>query len=174
MSQNSKIWSRRTNKNGSWACTHRFEDGTETYHYVNNDGSVYMKHRDGSTTYSPEEGSYLPRKERDPESNIPAPTVEEIAAEAKVVKEEHREYLVSRINYSKGARTTPRRRHFNRARLFPMLWHLLGHPTCRKGFELTIDAMFRRGNDCNQLRVLPGGTCIAPQRNSPLFPAPST
>jgi hypothetical protein len=69
-----------------------------------------MVHRDGSATYSPAdlEGSYLTAKERDPNSNIPALTTEEIVAEAEAVKEQYREYLDRR-----GERDIL-------ARLFPM------------------------------------------------------
>ncbi|KAF9792145.1 hypothetical protein BJ322DRAFT_1102662 [Thelephora terrestris] len=94
MSQKSKVLS-LLNEKVRWARTHKFEDGTKTYHYITRDWSVYMVHRDGSATYSPAdlEGSYLTAKERDPNSNIPALTTEEIVAEAEAVKEQYREYL---------------------------------------------------------------------------------
>lgn len=79
-----------------------------------------MKHRDGSATLSPAEGVYTPREGPDPDSKIPAPTMEEIIEEAKEVKREHREYLASPVRYWNGVRTFPRRRSNNIAWLFPM------------------------------------------------------
>ena len=81
------------------------------------DGSVYMSHRDGSATYSPVDGTYIPRKGHDPDSKIPAPTAEEVIEETENVKREHREYLASPVKYWGGVRTTPH--GFNIAWLFP-------------------------------------------------------
>jgi hypothetical protein len=90
------------------------------------DGSVYMHHRDGSATYSPEEETYVQRKPSDPDSKIPAPTEEEIVEEAKEVKREHREYLASPVRYWNGVRTVPRRN--NLAWLFPMYFFFFPFP----------------------------------------------
>ena len=66
-----------------------------------------MKHRDGSATFVPEEGTYVLRGGRVPNSTLPAPTMEEIIKEHEEIKEEHRQYLIRPVNYWDGARTTP-------------------------------------------------------------------
>lgn len=78
-----------------------------------------MKHRDGSATYIPVGDTYVPRGERDPDSKVPALTMEEIIEEANEVKKEHREYLASPIRYWNGARTTFRRGYTDLSWLFP-------------------------------------------------------
>ena len=83
-----------------------------------------MRHRDDSATYVPVEGTYIPRKECDSGSKIPAPTMEEIIEEYEEIKKEHREYLARPLNYWNGVCTTlqprRRRRHVDVAWLFPM------------------------------------------------------
>ena len=81
-----------------------------------------MKHRDGSATSVPTEGTYNPSGDHDPDSKIPAPTTEEIIEEYKKVKKEHTEYLDRPLKYWDGVCTTlqPRRRHVDVAWLFPM------------------------------------------------------
>lgn len=76
-----------------------------------------MKHRDGSATYCPTEGRYEQRRDRDPDSKAPAPTMEEIIEGEKEVRREHREYKASPVRYWNGARTNP---HGNFAWFFPM------------------------------------------------------
>ena len=70
-----------------------------------------MKHRDGSATFvpNPVEGAYIPRGGRDPNTTLPAPTIEEIIKEHEEIKEEHRRYLAHPVNYWDGVRTTGRR-----------------------------------------------------------------
>lgn len=79
-----------------------------------------MRHRDDSATYVPAEGTYIPRKERDSGSKIPAPTMEEIIEEYEEIKKEHREYLARPLKYWNGVCTTPqpRRGHANFSWLF--------------------------------------------------------
>lgn len=83
-----------------------------------------MKHRDGSATSVPTEGTYNPSGDHDPDSKIPAPTTEEIIEEYKKVKKEHAEYLDRPLKYWDGVCTTlqprRRRRHVDVAWLFPM------------------------------------------------------
>jgi len=61
-----------------------------------------MKHRDGSATFVPNEGTYIPRGGRDKNTNIPAPTMEEITKEHEQIKEEYRQYLVRPVKYWNG------------------------------------------------------------------------
>ncbi|KAF9651494.1 hypothetical protein BDM02DRAFT_3184498 [Thelephora ganbajun] len=121
-----KVWSRGVNESGAWYCTHKFADDTETYHYVHQNGGVYMKHRDGSATYSPNEGTYIPSKERDPNSKLPPPTMEEIIEESKEAKKEHREYLDRPLKYWNGVCTTLQS-HQRRRRPVGISWLF---PTC--------------------------------------------
>jgi len=80
-----------------------------------------MTHRDGSSTYVPTEGSYIPRKERDPISKLPAPTMELFIEEYKNIKKEHREYLARPLKYWNGVCTSLRtsRTPVNLSWLFP-------------------------------------------------------
>ena len=79
------------------------------------DGSHYMRHRDGSGTYIPTEGTYIPRGGRDPTSKLPVLTMEEIIEEHEEVKKEHREYLAHPVKYWNGS---PENR-ITRAWVFP-------------------------------------------------------
>jgi len=66
-----------------------------------------MRHRDGSATFVPKEGEYIPSK-RDANTNLPAPTMEDIIQEHEEIKKEHRQYLACPVNYWDGIRITPR------------------------------------------------------------------
>lgn len=80
-----------------------------------------MKHRDGSATLVPNEGTYIPRGGRDPNSTLPAPTMEEIIKEHEEIKEEHRQYLARPVKYWDGVRITPQTGRYNHLSwLFPM------------------------------------------------------
>jgi len=86
-----------------------------------------MKHRDGSATYAPTEGTYLPRKEREENSKVPAPTMDEIVEEFKAVNKEYREYQARPLKYWAGVCTTlqARRRPSDISWLFPMYFFFL-------------------------------------------------
>lgn len=93
-----------------------------------------MKHRDGSATFVPTEGTYKPSRERDSDSKIPAPSMEEIIEEYKKVKKEHTEYLDCPLKYWDGVCITlqpqRRRRHVDVAWLFPMYFLLFCFSGC--------------------------------------------
>ena len=82
-----------------------------------------MKHRDGSTTFVPREGTYIPQKGHDQKSRIPAPTMEERIQEHEEIKKEYRQYLANPVKYWNGARTA-RPRHYA-SWLFPTYFLLL-------------------------------------------------
>jgi hypothetical protein len=85
------------------------------------DGSHYMKHRDGSGTYVPTAGRYVPRKDRDPNSKLPALTMDDIIKEHEEINKEHRQYLARPANYRNGVNTTQTgRRGPDLSWLFPM------------------------------------------------------
>lgn len=78
-----------------------------------------MKHRDGSGTFVPTDGTYIPRGHRDSNSKLPVLTMEERIKEHEEVKKEYREYQVRPVKYWNGTPQTGGGSH-SLAWLFPM------------------------------------------------------